>query len=297
MIYLVLLLSLVLLSLLFIYTYFKGLLFISVAILILILCFKIFVKQLQHYERAIIFSFGKYARTAGPGWSIVIPFLEEIKETYDIRTTGMKLLIPTSLTKEEIKLKIVGTLYYHISEPHKAFLEIRDYKYNIKEIAEAEVRNLISAISFNYLIANIGHLNDMFLDRLKVVTKKFGLEMELFELDEIQPPAELVEAMQSVEIEEEKYQAQKFRALAERAVIEALGEGAKKLDKRAISYLYVKAIEGIEKDKASKIIFPMEFMEVLDNVGEKVVDKINLSGIDVKDAINKVKTALMTNEG
>ncbi len=294
MIYLFLLIIGVLLLLFVFYQYFKGLLFISIVIILSAIAFNIFVRKFQHYERAIIFAFGRFSRVAGPGWSIVIPFIEDVREVYDIRTTNMKLLVPLSLTKEEIRLRLVATIYYRISEPKHAYLEIKNYKYNLKEIAEAEVRNFISKISFNYIIANIDHINELFLDRLRHITLKFGVDIELFELDQIEPPKELVEAMQRVEIEEEKYQAQKFRALAEKVVIEALGEAATKLDKRAISYLYVKAIEGIEQDKAAKIVFPMEFMKILDDVGSNALSKIDLKGVDIGKAVDMVKKTILS---
>jgi len=279
------------------YFYFKGVFFLALAFVLAVIAFKVFIKKFQHYERAVIFAFGRFSRIAGPGWSIVIPFMEEVKEVYDVRTTSMKLKVPLSLTKEEIRLRIVGTLYYKVEDPKKAYLEIQNLVYNIKEIAEAEVRNFVSKISFNYILANIDKINELFVDRLKHLTLKFGIGIDLFELDEIRPPEELVDAMQNVEIEEEKYQAQKFRALANKVVITAIGEAAKSLDQRAISYLYVKAIEGIEKDKASKIVFPMEFMSVLDNVGSKMLEKVDIGGIDIGKAVDMVKKTILSQGG
>jgi len=272
--------------------HFRLLVYLLVGVIVVYVFFRFFIKKFQHYERAVIFRFGRFSRLAGPGWSVVIPLIERVVDVYDIRTSQLKINVPMALTKEEIRLKIAGTLFYRIVDAAKATLNIQNLKYSLSEIVNAELRNLVSSLEFHQIIANMERINQMVSNRLKGLFSNYGVALEFVQLDHIMPPLELVAAMQKVEIAEEEYEAQKFRAMANRVVINALGEAAKNLDSRAIAYLYVKAIESIERDKAAKIIFPAEFMTVFKDIGRDVSNNL-LKGIDVNKAINAIKNTIL----
>jgi hypothetical protein len=88
-------------------------------------------------------------------------------------------------------------------------------------------------------------------------------------------------------------QAQKFKAEAQKVVIEAIGAAGKSLDDRSIMYLYLKALEEISKGSATKIMFPMEFMNVMKG-GFGLGAGLDAAGIDISQAIDAVKKKIVS---
>jgi len=96
-------------------------------ILVIYVLFVLFVKKYDEYERGIIFRIGKFNRVAGPGWSIVIPFIEKEFTRLDVRTRMLNLYVPMAFTKDDLRLKMDGVVYYRIVDASKAVLQIENY--------------------------------------------------------------------------------------------------------------------------------------------------------------------------
>jgi len=269
----------------------RVILYIILALIGIYIIFKLFVKQYNEFERAIIFRFGKFHRIAGPGWSIVIPFIEKEYKKLDVRTKTTELLVPLAFTKDDLRVKLVGMVYYTITDARKAVLNIENFLTALRNIIVSETRNLIASMSMRELFANMGRLNEMLAERIRHATWKWGINVPFVQVSGITPPVEIAEAMQRKEIAAQMLQAQKFRAEARKIAIEAIGEAAKKLDDRAVMYLYLKALEEIGKGSATKIIFPMQFIDVLKGM-EKDIGK-GIAGLNVSSMINAIKDKIL----
>ncbi|MCW1296395.1 MAG: SPFH domain-containing protein [Candidatus Parvarchaeota archaeon] len=253
---------------------------------IIYILFALFVKKYDEYERGIIFRIGKFNRVAGPGWSIVIPFIEKEFTRVDVRTRMMNLFVPMAFTKDDLRLKIDGIVYYRIVDANKAVLQIENYLVGLGNMIQSETRNAIASMNMREVFANMDKLNDILADRIRHTSWKWGIDVPMVQIRGIAPPEEIAIAMQQKEIAANMLQAQKFNAEARKVVIEAIGEAAKKLDDMAIMYLYIKALEEISKGSATKIIFPMQFIDILKGM-EGDVSKA-LAGLNLSAAVNAV---------
>ena len=257
-----------------------------------ILFFQFFVKKYNAYERGIIFRMGKFNRIVGPGWAIVIPFFEKEYSRIDVRTKMLPLFIPTAFTKDDLRLKINGTVYYRIVNPAKATLAISNYLNGLQDLIVSEVRNVIGSMSMRELFANLAKLNDMLRDAIRHSTWQWGIDVPMVQIKSVMPPEEIAQALQSPFIASQELQAQRFRAEARKVVIQAIGDAAKNLDDKAIMYLYLKALEELSKGSATKIVFPMQFMSILQGM-EGNVGKA-LAGLNLSQAINAVKGVIQS---
>lgn len=265
-----------------------------VGLLVLIgLFFKFFVKKYDEYERAIIFRMGKFSRIAGPGWSVVIPFFEKEYSKADVRTKMLDLFVPVAFTSDDLRLKLDGIVYYRIVDPNKAMLKIDNYMTGLTNLIISETRNLVSSLSMRQMFSGLSDLNTMLADAIRHETWKWGIDVPMVQLRGITPPEEIAVAMQQKEIESQFMQANKFKAEAQKIVIEAIGEAGKKLDDRSIMYLYLKALEEMSKGSATKIVFPMQFMDVMKG-GFGLGTGLNAAGINVGDAISSIKDKIKT---
>ena len=267
--------------------------YLAVLLFVIGIFFKFFIRKYDQYERAIIFRMGKFNRIAGPGWAIVIPFFEKEFARVDVRTKMMSIFIPTAFTSDDLRLKLDGVVYYKIVDPNKAILKIDNYMSGLKNLITSQIRNLISSMSMREVFGKLPKLNDMLADSIRHATWKWGIDVPMVQLRSVTPPEEIAVAMQQKEIASQFMQAEKFRAEARKIAVEALGEAAKSLDDRALTYLYIKALEDISKSSGTKLVFPAEFMSVMKR-GFGLGTGLGAAGINESQAVEAIKKKIMS---
>lgn len=266
-------------------------------IIALVIIYVFFLKKYDEFERGIIFRMGKFNRVVGPGWVFVIPFFEKEYARIDARTQMLEIEIDDSFTRDDLRLDIDGIFYYKINNPEKAVLKINDYKKGIRNLMIGEVRNTIGNMNMREVFANINHLNEILAEKIRHNTWNWGVRIPMIQLKSVSPPLEIAEAMQSKEIAAQQLQAQRFKAEARKVVINAIGKAAEDLSDRAIMYVYIKALEEMGKGEGTKVLFPAQFMNIVQNVGQKLQKgKGELKDINISEVISQVKDKILESE-
>lgn len=278
----------------FIPSLFYAFLIIFIALLIVIF-FITFVKKYSQFERGIIFRLGKFNRIAGPGWAIVVPFFEEEYKKVDVRVKMMDITSSDIFTADDLKISLDGTIYYQIVDPEKATLQIDNYGQGLSNLVQSAVRNAIASLTMRQVFGSLDRLNDILADAIRHTTWKWGIDVPSVQLRSVSPSNEVIQAMQQPEIAANLLQAQRFKAEAQKIVMEAIGEGSKSLDDRSIMYLYLQALKQIGESSSSKIVLPMQFMQ---NAGSMLGGMAGLSTTalaslggqeNVQNVIDKIK--------
>jgi len=280
-----------LIALFFISQAFRVFVYILLGLVVIAVFFKFFVKKYSEFERAIIFRLGKFNRIVGPGWSIVAPFFEKEFSKVDVRTRMMNLDVPMAFTRDDLRIKLNGLFYYKINDPEKALLKIEDYRRGLNSMVQSETRNLIAGMGMRELFGNLSNINELLKDKIRTETWKWGIDVTMLQIAGITPPEEIIEAMQAKEIAAQQLQAQKFNAEARKVAIEAIGEAAKSLDDFSIMYLYLEALKELSKGQATKIIFPMQFINVLKDMREDVGKA--MAGLNITGMVNAMKDKIL----
>ncbi|MCL4376611.1 SPFH/Band 7/PHB domain protein [Candidatus Parvarchaeota archaeon] len=263
--------------------------------LLAVIFFITFVKKYSQFERGIIFRLGKFNRIAGPGWAIVVPFFEEEYKKVDVRVKMIDITSSDIFTADDLKISLEGTIYYQIVDPEKATLQIDNYGQGLSNLVQSAVRNAIASLTMRQVFGSLDRLNDILADAIRHMTWKWGIDVPSVQLRSVSPSNEVIQAMQQPEIAANLLQAQRFKAEAQKIVMEAIGEGSKSLDDRSIVYLYLQALKQIGESSSSKIVLPMQFMQ---NAGSMLGGMAGLSTTalaslggqeNVQNVIDKIK--------
>lgn len=252
-------------------------------LIMLAVLFKLFIKKYDENERGIIFRMGRYNRIGGPGWSIMIPFIEKEFAKIDVRTKMLSLVVNDAFTKDDLKLGLTGYIYYQIMDPTKAVLQIEDYTFGMKNIINSEIRNIINSMYMREVFGKLDNLNNILFEKIRHKVWQWGIDVSMFQIQNIIPPEEIVSAMTEKSVSKELMQAQVFSSEARKTALEAIGNVADSLDDKALSYLYLKALEKINESSQAKIVLP----EKIDNSGKDVEDISGMKLSDIIDAVSK----------
>ncbi len=265
---------------------------------IFLIIFLVFsVKQYSQFERGIIFRLGKFNRVVGPGWAIVVPGFESEYQRVDVRVKMMDISSQEAFTQDDIKLSLEGTIYYQITDPEKATLQIDNYGQGLSNLVQSAVRNAISSFTMRQLFGNLDKLNDVLADSIRHLTWKWGIDVPTVQIRTIAPPSEVITAMQQPEIAANLLQAQRFKADAQKIVMEAVGEGGKALDDKSMMYLYLQALKQMGESSSSKIVLPMQFMQGMGAMGGlaglSAAGLASIGGQDnVQNVVDQIKTKI-----
>ncbi|MBN1923993.1 MAG: hypothetical protein JW791_04520 [Nanoarchaeota archaeon] len=291
----VLIILLLLIGLAWVFYNYTWTFYLFTAMIIVLIIYIFFVKKYDEFERGIIFRMGKFNRVAGPGWVIVIPFFEKEYKRIDARTQMIDLVINESFTADDLRLEVEGLFYYRIIDPEKALLKIENYEKGIKNLITSETRNTIGSLNMREVFANINKLNSILTDRIRHNSWKWGIDFSMVQLKSVTPPIEIAEAIESKEVAAQELQAQRFKAEAQKVTISALGKASENLTDQAMMYLYIQALKELGRGEGSKILFPAEFMKIVDGIGSSL-KKDSLKGLDTNALIQQVKDKILESQ-
>lgn len=224
---------------------------------------------LQEYERAVVFRFGKFLKVAGPGWLILVPFVDSFVRV-DLRVQTLEIHPQPIVTTGNVRLMVDAILYLHVSDSRKAIINVEDYKIASVSFIQANLRDVMGKMTLEEVISNIDRVNIILQRNLAKTAFNWGVEVDKIEIQSVEIPEEVLSAMHERRAAVEKKRAQEQRAEAQKITITALEEAGSKLTNPTLHYMYLQALHKIAEGKSTKIIFPLELSRLAENLSSRM---------------------------
>ncbi len=236
------------------------------------------IRQINEYERGILFRFGKFKKILNPGWNLVLPIIEYAKKV-DIRTKVTDVPEQDAITKDNVSIRINAVIYYKIFDASKAVIAVENFHYAVSQLAQTTMRNAVGSVSLDELLSERDKISGEICKIIDEATDPWGIEVENVELKDIKLPQEMERVIaRNAEAEREKKavitkstgEVEAAKNLKEAAQIMASSPGA--LHLRTLSTL-----NDISSDQSNTIVFaiPLEVLRAFEsNKTEELVKKI-----------------------
>ncbi len=166
---------------------------VPVAIVALLL-FKTSVFILKEYERGVIFRFGRYAGTKGPGLNLIIPGVDKLVRV-DQRTITMDIPTQDVITRDNVSIKVNAVLYFRVVGPSNAIIQVEDYLYATSQLAQTTLRSVCGEAELDDLLSKRDELNLRIQEIIDHQTEPWGIKVVLVEIKQIDLPQEMQRAM------------------------------------------------------------------------------------------------------
>jgi regulator of protease activity HflC (stomatin/prohibitin superfamily) len=172
-----------------------GIVFLVLAIFIIIVVAKtaIVVPQQNAY---LIESLGKYSKTLGAGFHILIPFVDVVRYRLSLKEQAMDIPAQICITRDNVQVEVDGILYSKILNPEKASYGIDNYSYAIIQLAQTALRSEIGKIDLDKTFEERTHINDAVITELDKATEPWGVKVLRYEIKNITPPHDVLAAME-----------------------------------------------------------------------------------------------------
>lgn len=169
------------------------LLFIFTGLVIAVLMLKSVV-IVRPYERGIIEFFGKYSRTVGAGLNVIIPFAETAYRV-DMREALLDIPPQEVITKDNVKLTVDAVIYFKVMDPFRVMYNVAMFEDAIMKLALTNLRNIIGDMQFDAVLASRDKINIDLRKILDEITDRWGVRVTRVEIQDVQPPQDIAEAM------------------------------------------------------------------------------------------------------
>jgi len=171
-----------------------GMLLLFVLLLIALISLARSARVVAQFEKGLVLRLGKYRTTVGSGLTFLVPVIEDMLKV-DMRERVINVEPQKVITKDNVSVVVDAVIYYRISDPVKATFEVQNFGYAATTLAQTNLRNLIGDKSLDETLTARDTINANLRNVLDEATNTWGVKVTRVEVQKIDPPADITEAM------------------------------------------------------------------------------------------------------
>ena len=152
------------------------------------------VKIINQYEKGVVLRLGKFKSIAEPGLNLILPYLDNLI-TVDVRERVINVLPQKVITKDNVSVTVDAVIYFKVVDPVKAEFEVEDFDTAATTLAQTNLRNVVGDKTLDETLVARDVINTSLRDVLDEVTHNWGVKVTRVEVQKIDPPPEISEAM------------------------------------------------------------------------------------------------------
>jgi regulator of protease activity HflC (stomatin/prohibitin superfamily) len=235
---------------------------------------------LAEWDRAVILRMGHFRCMRGPGFFVIIPFIDSVVRVVDMRVRTTTFYSEAMLTRDTVPVNIDAIAFWHVWDSQKALLEVESYYQAISLAVQTALRDMVGIHSLADILAEREKIGRTLQQVLEAKTEAWGISVSSIEIRDISIPDNLKDAMSKQAQAERERQARNILGQAEMEIAAKFAEAAKgymenpiALQLRAMNIVY----EGIRAG-GSMMIIP-----------SSILDTMNLGGIAALGQVQQQK--------
>jgi regulator of protease activity HflC (stomatin/prohibitin superfamily) len=255
---------------------------------------------------SVVERLGRYSRTLTPGLTIVVPFIDRIRETIDLREQVVSFAPQPVITEDNLVVSIDTVIYFQVTEPKSATYEIANYIQAIEQLTVTTLRNVIGGMSLEKTLTSRDNINAQLRGVLDEATGKWGIRVNRVELKAVDPPPSIQEAMEKqMRAERDKRaailtaegvkQSQILTAEGEKesAILRAEGQRqAAILNSEGQASAINTVFRAIHEGDADPKLLAYQYLQVLPQIAQGESNKVWIIPSEVTQALGQLAAAL-----
>lgn len=200
--------------------------FLAIVVLFVIIVGIKSIRLVPQARVVIVQRLGRYLKTAGSGPVFVIPFIDQMLPTIDLREQVVPFDPQPVITEDNVGIQIATVVYYQIVDPRNATYEVANLVAAMEQLTMTTLRNVIGGLTLDKTLTSREEINTKMRVVLDEVTEKWGVRVNRVELKDIIPPHDVQQAMEKQMQAEREKRAAILRAEGQKqaAVLQAEGQ-------------------------------------------------------------------------
>ncbi len=175
-----------------------------IVIFFVIIFFKL-IRIVPEQETYIIEQFGKYNKTLGSGFHLVVPFIQRVAYKHSLKEDVIDVAPQMCITNDNVQVQVDGILYLKVVDPVKASYGIENYKYATAQLAKTTMRSEIGKLELDRTFSERDEINNSIVKAVDEASDPWGVKVTRYEIKDITPTITIEQAMeQQMRAEREK---------------------------------------------------------------------------------------------
>jgi regulator of protease activity HflC (stomatin/prohibitin superfamily) len=226
------------------------------------------VRVAAQWERGIVLRLGRFHGMRGPGMLYVIPIIEYVR-FIDRRTLVLNIPRQRVITRDNVPAQIDAALFFKVTDPERAVLEVQDFRFAIAQYAQGALRDVVGGLTLDELLTE----REQIQERIRAVVEEhivsWGMHVDSIRLLDIELPEDLKRMMSRQASAEREKRATITKAEGDKLAAMNLAEAAATMQRStgAMQLRVLQSIDGLGGSPSNTVVlFPVEWVNVLNEV-------------------------------
>ncbi|NOX60692.1 MAG: SPFH/Band 7/PHB domain protein [Chloroflexi bacterium] len=167
--------------------------FLFLAVFVLIVA-AVSIRIVGPYEKGVIERLGRYHRTAEPGLTLIVPFIDKMRKV-DMREQVVDVPPQEVITRDNVVVTVDAVVFYEATDPIKLIYNVANFFDAATKLAQTNLRNVIGEMELDQALTSRDIINAKLREVLDDATDKWGVRIVRVEIKRIDPPADVTQAM------------------------------------------------------------------------------------------------------
>ncbi len=219
------------------------------------------VRIIKEGNAALVERLGRYRGTLEPGLNLIVPLLDSVVLEDSLREQTLDIPPQRAITKDSVNLEVDAIIYWRIYNLERTYYAIEDVEFAMQELVVTTLRSEIGKMDFQSLFSSRESINRALLDILDDATAPWGLKVNRVEIQKLDPPQNVIDAMQQEKEADFKKRATILEAEGTVESMRLLSHALESTNnqREVLNYMlaqrYVEANQKIGESANSKVLF------------------------------------------
>lgn len=216
------------------------------------------VKVMREYERAVVFTLGRFTGVKGPGLILLIPVVQQMVKV-DLRTIVLDVPSQDVISRDNVSVKVSAVLYFRVIDADRAVIQVENYMEATSQLAQTTLRSVLGKHDLDEMLAERDKLNSDIQSILDSQTEEWGIKVANVEIKHVDIDESMIRAIARQAEAERNRRARVINADGEKQAAHAMLEAAQTLATipEAMQLRYLNTLADIGADQNTTIVFPM----------------------------------------
>src|SRR5437870_5763980 len=152
------------------------------------------IRIVQEYERGVIFRLGRLVAARGPGFFLLIPFVETMRKV-DLRIVTLEVPAQEAITRDNVTIQVDAVVYFRVVSPSDAVVKAIDFIRATSLVGQTTLRSILGQSDLDHLLTERDRINQRLQEVIDQQTSQWGVKVTSVEVRDIQLPQTMQRAM------------------------------------------------------------------------------------------------------
>lgn len=215
------------------------------------------IRIMREYERAVIFTLGRFTGVKGPGLILLVPYLQQLVKV-DQRTLVLDVPEQDVISQDNVSVKVSAVIYFRVTDPERSVIQVENFRQATSELAQTTLRSVLGKHELDEMLSERDKLNNDIQNLLEAQTDSWGIKVANVEIKHVDLNEGMIRVIARQAEAERERRAKVINAEGEQQAAQKLVEAARVMAEEpgAMQLRYLSTLAHIGAQNSSTIVFP-----------------------------------------